>query len=364
MSDAEIIAGLYETVTRDDAFPDVLATLAARFDCPAAALVYLDPSRPAANLTLGHGLLDAEVLRRYEETYAALDPCPATFARMKIGEIASTDELFGMEREKHSRFLDEFYLPLGFRETIGGPVTNEEGRFGLIGIIRTDARPPFSKAEIEALARLVPTLRHVLDLRRAFFVSERIARSLRASIDLLPSAVMTFDSRGVLSHANRFARSILARNDGLSLDREGRLHAGGRDAEQMLQGAFSRAAGGAIILRVPRLREDLPYFLRIFPPDQQSDGEGPSIFVSDPARDLAIALPELTRALGLSDPVGRLVAAVSAGIDLRSYAAQNGISYNTARFHLKAAFAATGTQRQADLVRVVGAIIRDLGLAQ
>ena len=73
-------------------------------------------------------------------------------------------------------------------------------------------------------------------------------------------------------------------------------------------------------------------------------------------------LPDrLADILGLSRPAGQLACALASGETLRRYAGRIGISINTAKFHLKDAFAATGTHRQVDLARLVSTLTRDLG---
>jgi DNA-binding CsgD family transcriptional regulator len=56
-------------------------------------------------------------------------------------------------------------------------------------------------------------------------------------------------------------------------------------------------------------------------------------------------------AYGLTPAEARLAIALLAGRRLADYAAEQKISLNTAKYHLKQVFAKTGHTRQADLVR-------------
>jgi DNA-binding CsgD family transcriptional regulator len=49
------------------------------------------------------------------------------------------------------------------------------------------------------------------------------------------------------------------------------------------------------------------------------------------------------------------------GVELKEYAERAGISMNTVRFHLKTAYALTGTRSQAELVRKAMSVLGDLG---
>ena len=60
----------------------------------------------------------------------------------------------------------------------------------------------------------------------------------------------------------------------------------------------------------------------------------------------------------------RLAAALAADDDLKSFAAREGITIHTARFHLRTALARTGARTQAELVRLAVRLIRDFALAE
>lgn len=362
MAGNDIVEALYEAVTRDDAFRAVLQLLSQRFRCQAAALAYIDPSIPESNLLFGSGILTPAEMEIYNREYAAYDPAPATFAKMNIGEVALTSRVFGNNNPDHAFFINGYYRRLGFEDSMGGPIAREEGRFGLVAVLRTREREPFTDADAAELSKLIPLIAKVISFRRAFFKHGAMAHNLRASIDDFPAAVMIFDRNGVLDHANRFARTVLSRNDGLALDREGKLRAIDRRVEAALQDVTSGRATEGTIIRLERRNSEMPYVVRIVAPRQSGMSDGASVFVSDPARAISAALPPLAEALGVTDSVWRLMAALASGSDLKAYAREAGISYNTAKFHLRSAFAATGTQRQSDLVRVVVAIIRDLAL--
>jgi GAF domain-containing protein/DNA-binding CsgD family transcriptional regulator len=363
MNDESIIEAIYSSITQDDMFPIVLELLARRFRCVGAALIYVDPGRPAAAIAAGHGPTGRpEVQDLYRREYARDDPAPAAFARLRVGDTLSTDHVFDQRFKESSRFIVEFYHPLGLRETIGGPFANDGGRFGLLGVIRGDERKPFEDDELAALARFLPHLKRAVEIRDAFFKLEARAATLEAIFDESATAVLAFDRSMTLTHANKSGRTILARADGLELDRAGRVRAKDARADARLQALFNAPRMGPSheILRVPRSDAGLFYVVRAMPVQPGSD-VALSLRVSEPdslAGEMAVALRV---ALGLTEPSSRLVEALLNGESLASYGKRAGITQNTVKFHLKAAFEATGCRRQADLVRVAGTVIKDLG---
>ena len=72
----------------------------------------------------------------------------------------------------------------------------------------------------------------------------------------------------------------------------------------------------------------------------------------------------LQSSLGLKPAAAKLVAALAFDDDLKSYAQREGISINTVRFHLSSALAQTETRTQAELLRLVVGILRDLTLRE
>ena len=86
------------------------------------------------------------------------------------------------------------------------------------------------------------------------------------------------------------------------------------------------------------------------------------IFVHDPEGRIVDADEVLRASLGLTPSAARLVAALASNHDLKSFAEREGLSIHTVRYHLRTAFARTGTRTQADLVRLAVRHIHDLGL--
>ena len=114
-----------------------------------------------------------------------------------------------------------------------------------------------------------------------------------------------------------------------------------------------RQAGPPFALRVT-MRPESVSRLRV-------DDARAIVLISDPERGPTDPTRLLMDIFGLTAPSAQLVVALLDGADLAAYAKQAGRSVNTAKFHLKAAFAATGTRRQIDLIRAVNAVVRDLG---
>lgn len=361
-----LIQVIYAGACDDAAFQQALRMLAAVHDCASAALVYTDGFLPVADIAVTYGpFSDPEIRARYQ-LYAADDPAPHAMAQLAVGQAAATNRLFTPGFLATSRFLKEFYRPLGFEEALGGPVVNTRNRIGIVAIHRGPDRQPFGDREIAGFGRLLPHFGQALALRRTFFAVCERNDALGAALETTTQGVLLVDPEAVVKHANARARTMLKRGDGLSLSRDGRLRLRDGEVERCLLNrlAPSRSAELPVVLRVRRPDGSQPYLLRVMRRDAAA-GDRPvslaTISISDPEALVGTDDKTLGEVLGVSRQAAALVATLLRGGDLAGHAAQAGITRNTAKFHLQTAFTATGTNRQSDLVRVVTGLLRDLG---
>jgi DNA-binding CsgD family transcriptional regulator len=185
-----------------------------------------------------------------------------------------------------------------------------------------------------------------------------VAPLLAALVDALAAGVLVLDRGGRAIHVNRRAAAILARGDGLGLDRSLRLTALQPAAQQQLAAVLATVASGRAasgVVRAPRRCAGPAYTLTVARPGAlgaAAGGDAPGILALIHAPDDAPAVPTATlRAhLGLTAREAEIVCSLVAGIRLVGFAARAGISVNTAKFHLRAIYAKTGTHTQAGLV--------------
>lgn len=364
-SEGKLIEGVYDCVAREDRIPVLLRDVASAFDAISTVLVYVDPADTNADFALAYGVIaDPDVQLRYQRDFATIDPAPATFSSLKLGRAASTDLVFATTMARHKPFIEGFLHPLGLGGTLAGVVANEGGKIGFFALHRGLERRIFDEVDVKSFEIILPHVVKMLSLRRAFFQMETLKAALDAALDPLMTAVMSLDHKSSLVYANALSRTILGRGDGLYLDRFGRLLAIDRAANEALAGLRTRGATDSVI-RVPRTESFIPYILRVRPePELRAGCPAPhvTIYVSDAAPALDVNHEELASALGLTPAGAKLVVALLRGETLDVFAERAGISRHTAKFHLRSAFAATGTRRQSDLLRIAGRVAGDLML--
>jgi PAS domain-containing protein len=371
-AEERFLDALYRGVTDGDKFGDALKLIQDMFGCRGVALVAVDSQDPTANLAATAGLM-AENLQLYTEKFAALDPAPAMFTRIPAGTANATDRMFTPEQLSKDRFYQEFFLPIGLVETLGGHIYSDRGNFSLIGLIRGADRKPFDDEDIANLERLIPHMARALQLRQAFFRVDAKSLGLQATANRLSAGLVLLDEDGNSVFINAAMQAIAQSGDGLALDRGGRPLPINIAARQRFDALLKKVNGGGAggILSVPRdgLRN---YVVMVAPAPSSSvqserERQGPAgaiVLVHDPEIGVRDAVEILEQGLRLPNGAARVVAALAGDDDLKSFAKREGVTIHTARFHLRAALTRTGARNQAEVVRLAVRLLRDVALSQ
>ena len=360
-----LIELIYACAIDETSVPILLREMSDAFDVESASLAYVDPVHPGADFTLSHGVIADPVAQARYQDFAAIDPAPAAMSSLKLGRAASTDLVFSKTMDRFTPFLEGYLHPLGLGGALAGIVARGDARTGFFVLHRGRDRRIFDEADIDDFEVLLPHVAKMLTIRKAFFALEDKIDAVGHTADPISVAMMSLDDEGRLVYANALSRTVLARGDGLYLDRFGGLKALDTTANGLLEGMWHGAAAADLVVRVPRASSHVPYGLRL----RRMEGSprlrasrGYSVYVSDPIRKFEGIQAAVASAMGLTNACAKLVCALLDGETLDGFASASGLSRSTAKFHLRSAFAATGTRRQVDLLRIAGRVACDLML--
>jgi DNA-binding CsgD family transcriptional regulator/PAS domain-containing protein len=273
-------------------------------------------------------------------------------------ELISTQELVRTE------FYNDFCRRLGVHHLVGGQMPLEKELVATIGIQRPRSSPEFEDGDKRLCGLLLPHLGRAVQLYRHIKVIHRANRAAWDALDSLRVGVLLVDSRGKVLFANAIADRVLRAGRGLVV-RNSRLHAQDSRQDPAVQQAIAdaqlAAAGRSLqagtVLPIRRADRQ-PLSLLICPaPRNLADvfarDCGAVIFVTDPVDQRPLPEALLARYYGLTPAEARLLEALVAGARLQDYAELAGITFHTARNHLRRVFAKTDFHRQSDLVRDV-----------
>lgn len=367
--EAQFLDALYLGVRDRAGFDASLELLGSLFDVTTAILLDFDAARPEVSAQATIGQFKGEAMQRYQRDFATLDPAPRAFMAQPAGTAIPTYRLLPEETRKPGVFFNEFFRPLGLEECLGGTLATTKGRFAMVGLQRTPDRDPFDDADIARLEALMPHLARALQLRRGFLELEGAAGAMSEICNRLAAGVVGLDEHGRSLFVNAAARKMAVVNDGLSIDRGGRLFALNRAASNRLAELENdvRSGGAGGIARAPRAAGRPAYTIMVAPffidhgvDKGKSRPRGVMFVIHDPLLKLQSDAQTIGALFGLPKGTAHLVAAIAANEDLQAYAERVGISMNTVRYHLKAAYSRTGVRRQSELVRLVTTALRDL----
>ena len=241
----------------------------------------------------------------------------------------------------------------------GAPVFRDSSRLVLLSIERCWRHEPFETSELAILARAFDRIGKAVAMAPGF--DDALRAALLDGLQWQRQAAVVVGAGGRVLQMNEAAERVVP----LALaSRSGFLR------------PLDRRAGGAFGAFVGRLTRSAGTSERV-PPDPLplATVDGRLLVVRGmPLPALAADLFAKSRAILLLTVAGcgarpdealmrgafrltaaeaRLVAALILTPDLRAAARANDIGYETARFHLKSAFAKTGTHRQAELVALM-----------
>lgn len=241
----------------------------------------------------------------------------------------------------------------------------------LIGTYRGLNEPRFDEANRDRMKLLVPHLSRALGVMYRLRDAELKMAATFAALDRLSSAVVLIGKRGAVIHANRQATRILEEDDGLALSHgkagPSRLVASDPTVQSAMDRAVSLATSVDLIdvphfstaVRVLRRSVRQPLALQFAPlPElndfrEGSDAVSGIVFITEPDAGAAIDAATLHRLFGVSSAEARLAALLCSGRTLSEAAEELAVSQETLKTQLASLFQKTGTNRQAELVRLL-----------
>lgn len=354
-----IVDAAYGGVHDPDEWIRTLRLLAEAFNGSAAALGEVDRFAPDKVLTVMAGAMDAGQIGRYP-TYAHLDPMPSAIAGVPVGRAVTSANLFSAAEQSRMQFVNEYLKPMDAEEAMACCLTASNGRLAIMSILRPRRFGAFDHDDLAKLDRLTPHLSRALSLRRDFAQQQLQTAALGAIAERSHTGLIGLPARGAALFVNAAMRAIAAQDDGIALDRQGRLVLIDRAAALRVAAIEADVAndgpGGSF--RAHRPSGKSPYILTVSRLPGAAGVELTAtrdilVSVHDPAQVRRPAPQRIAQLLGLTPGAARLVHAMLEGYSLQEYAGQANVSLNTVKSHLRVAFARTDTHTQADLMRFV-----------
>lgn len=188
-------------------------------------------------------------------------------------------------------------------------------------------------------------------------------KALAKLVDRMPMGIVLVDARRFVLLSNHMARSILEEHDGLLIGEgrllEARLEQDTATLQQLVNAALPEAMSGGYptggATTISRGDDRPPLCLMVGPLEAALDSvamDDPvvAVIITDAEQELEPREKILCRLYGLSPMQARIAVKLMQGRRVDEAAGELNVSIHTARSHLKAIYAKTGTSRQGELV--------------
>lgn len=348
-----LLESLYGGLTQTPPWEGFLRRLADATDATFATLIIgRGPAGVDAHVTPG---ADPDRTREYQRISQA-DP----FVGLPEGEVVSFRDFVT-------------HMPLRFRDwldlsrtgqILGVDIHRPPDAAIRLRLTRDDSCADFGEREKALLAHLVPHLRIAFDLHARLTTTHAESELFSSAMAGLAVATLILDRDGRILRRNAVAARMLEDGDVIA-ERGGRIEprsrAGGNAIARILSAPPPAGPGTQFAMPTPsgpawRARA------QAVPSSAYGDGAWIVLFLSDPARASGPTDESLRDRFQLTPAEAALALQLLDGALLAEAAANLDIAYNTARSHLRAIFAKTGTHRQVQLVALLRAIGRDFGI--
>jgi DNA-binding CsgD family transcriptional regulator len=254
--------------------------------------------------------------------------------------------------------------PHGLLDAAMSPLAKSSRRFGAVSIFREDWKAEFDEGALEALGHLAPHIRRAVTIAD-LLDSQALERDmLSTTLELLAVGIVLVDEGARIIHANHAALGHL--EDARALRRDGD-HLSARDpkAAVKLRQAIRDASSGDT-LAIPSSGIAMPVgdlAAWVLPLDDGLRREFAKtyaaqvvVFIREPIDTQPFPAELFVRRYGITQSECRLLVLLTQGMTVTEAAETLGTALSTAKTHLAHLFHKTGTQRQAELVRLaVGA---------
>lgn len=307
--------------------------------------------------------------RDYGAYHFATSPYVDFVPRNQVGVPTRTESIISDAELFRTEHYNDFMLPHRIGRYGTGILIEREPE-GWASLSFSDGCDDSARRDhqMSLLGLLAPHLRRAFKLRRTLIEARAATMAPQALFDGWTHAAFVLDRNGCVRTMNRRAEALIARDDGVMLNRLGRLRSLDDKCNRALEGAIAacrmlpdgvvRSDADLTGTMLPRRRGGSPLHAMLWRVASAAEfGLPPApgqmlLVVSDPDATPPGAAAWVARQFGLSPAEERLAGAVIAGVPLNEAAEQLGIQLSTARTRLKTIQTKTGCHRQLDLVRM------------
>jgi DNA-binding CsgD family transcriptional regulator len=363
---SRLIGDIYDAALEPDSWPRALGGVCGYVGGSQSNIFWQDVIGKSAKrfYEWGH---DPHYTQLYMGTYAKINPLfPGAFS-FPIGHVFSQTDVIPYDALHETRLYREWMQPQGFVDFIACHLDKSGGTCIPVTVIRHERDGLVDESALARMNLLVPHIRRAALIGNVIDLRTCEAASFADTLDGLAAGIALVDGGGRITFANANGRAML--DDGAILSgRGGRLAAREAEADQALKEVFAAAdrgddavgAKGVVVSMVaPGGQRYVAHVLPLTAGARRRAGKTYDAAAAIFVHEAALEMPSMPNALAKAYKLTAMELRVLLGIVQvgggPSVAEELGISETTVRSHLRHVYEKTGTNRQADLVKLVAA---------
>ena len=369
---SSLIGDIYDTTLDRSRWPATLKKIAAFVRGESAAVFWDDAASGGGDIYFEDGGIDPAYRDLYFEKFVKCNPIttPRFFAQTEVP--VATADLVPYDEFLTTRFYREWAQPQGLVDFASITLEKSVTKSAMFGVFRHERHGLVDDEMRRRMLLLGPHIRRAVLIAKVFNVKEAEAAMFSQSLDGLRAAIFFVDANGRIVHANAAGHFLVSEADVLRAA-AGKLVAGEAESDAGLQDAFLVAASGdaavggtgiALPLIGKKGERHVAHVLPLTSGARQrarpSHAASAAVFVHKSAVEAPSPPEVIATAYKLTMAELRVLLAIVDVGGVPEVAEVLGIAATTVRTHLGNVFAKTGTNRQADLVKLVAGFANPL----
>ncbi len=367
---SELIEQVYLGVIEDPPWDAFFSSLREQLGAHTVSLLLCPPGdeTQVAMLTSGGRLSEIE---NYNHGQFVLDP----FVNLPTGDVIALHEFLTTEALLASEFYQVVMEPQGWYDFLGADLRDSEGLDVRFRVGRYRGTQQFGRSEKTLVTTLLPHLQAAIRIYNRLHRLEKECAVYAGAMGQLAVATVILDKDNRVVSTNPLADRLLSESGVLAI-RSGRLllsnSKDSRELERRLskirntydvsgEKADGQQASNTVAVEALRISRcgtypDLGLVIRRLPASEGMDGQSTpttAIFISDPTTTSTAPSEVIASLFDLTPAESALAVLLTNGLSLEEASQALSVSMNTTRTHLRALFAKTGVNRQANLVRLI-----------
>jgi DNA-binding CsgD family transcriptional regulator/PAS domain-containing protein len=369
---SELVGSIYTAALDPNEWTRFARLLAEATNSTLGGVGVLDAATNEFTRTFAHGAPPG-YFERFKEL-APINPMLPYATLCKPGDLIVNSVIVPEAEYVNSHFHRAFSQPLGLRDAMILVCLRSGPRVAFIGINRGAGQPLYTPEDGELLKLLSPHVCRAMTISDAFDLKTIKSEALEEALDGLSAGVFLLDADGRVVHTNQSAAHMIAAGGLISIrdQRLRPLNAASRDAmaAALVSGCATGISAGAGAPTIALLDVDgttAGMIATLLPLEQARRSllaeAAPSVsgttqacwalFVQDPHVALPMPGEAFAKLYKLTPAELRVALALAPGLTPEAAADMMGIALPTLRTHMQRIFAKTGTNRHADLVRLM-----------